>query len=192
MAPAFRIKELQSRSFEQHQLRKAAVLILCYPSVLNQSVYFSMIQRPHYEGVHSGQIALPGGKAEPEDKSMQETALRETEEEIGVPRTDISTVKAMTRLYVPPSNYWVYPFVGFISSPPRFIPQLEEVADILEIPLTPFLDGQMVTKTKRQTSYAGEITVPAFQFQHHMIWGATAMIMSEFREMVLEILDQRC
>lgn len=150
--------------------------------------YFVLILRKTYRGVHSNQVGFPGGRVEGSDRDLEHTALRETEEEVGIPQEDITVIKEMTRIYIPPSNFWVQPFMGYMESTPKLIPQEEEVEAVLEVALEDFLSDSCFTKQTLSTSYAKEIEVPAFLLNDHVVWGATAMMLSEMKEVLRKIL----
>ena len=158
-----------------------------YPDEQGQ-VRFVLILRKTYKGVHSNQVGFPGGRVELEDKHLTDTALRETEEEVGIPRNDIVVLGEMTEIYIPPSNFHVFPFIGMINSTPKLIPQEEEVEAILEIDLDEFLHDSNLITEKLNTSYAKNVEVPAFLLGGHVVWGATAMILSEMKEILKQIL----
>ncbi len=157
--------------------KEAAVLLLLFEHADELRLLFT--KRVAYPGVHSAQISFPGGKLEAEDLSKQHTALRETEEEVGVASHKIALLGPLTPLYIPPSNFLVDPFVGRLLEPVKWQPQPSEVAEILEIPLPYLL--QQKARTQREISVgAGKRTVPGFLWEEHFIWGATAMILEEF------------
>ncbi len=187
MAPVERLKELKEQARLKKTARKAGVLALFYPSETNET-YLILILRKTYKGVHSAQVGFPGGKLEPEDESLKETALRETEEEVGVSRNVISVLKQLTEIYIPPSNFFVQPFIGITTTTPQFIPQDDEVEALIEVPLSLFMDDSTLVTKKITTSYATDIDVPAFLLNDHVVWGATAMMLSEVRELLKETL----
>lgn len=187
MAPMERLAELKRIAIEKKSARKAGVLALFYPSEAEQTM-LALILRKTYKGVHSAQIGFPGGKYEIEDASLKETALRETEEEIGVTRSSVSVLKQLTEVYIPPSNFFVQPYIGITKSTPNFILQEDEVESLLEVPLVHFMDDTIKTFQNLSTSYAKNIEVPAFMLNSHLVWGATAMMLSEVREMLKELL----
>lgn len=187
MAPIERILELKAQAREAKTAKQAGVLALFYPATTNET-HLVLILRKTYKGVHSAQISFPGGKREAEDASLLETALRETEEEVGVDRTSVSIVKELTEIYIPPSNFFVQGYVGITTKTPHFIPQENEVEEILEIPLSHFMDDSILVTKTLSTSYATNIEVPAFLLNGHVVWGATAMILSEVREMLKAVL----
>jgi len=161
--------------------RNAGVLILLYP--YENDVYTVLIQRPEYNGAHSGQISLPGGKFEfDKDISLVDTALRETHEEIGVNRKEIHFLGQLTRLFIPVSNNLVQPFIGYLSSKPEFVPDPREVDEIYLIRLSNLLDPQCILKDKILLGNQKSIIAPFYKVNNLQIWGATAMILSEFFE----------
>jgi 8-oxo-dGTP pyrophosphatase MutT (NUDIX family) len=187
MAPIERLEALTKVARDKNEARKASVLALFYPSVTNEP-YLILILRKTYKGVHSAQVGFPGGKAEDEDDSPKETALRETEEEVGVARNTVTVLKKMTEIYIPPSDFFVQPFIGLTKDTPEFIAQDDEVEALIEVPLSHFLDNSIITTKKITTSYAIDIEVPAYILNGHIVWGATAMMLSEIRELLLRVL----
>ncbi|WP_264521695.1 NUDIX hydrolase [Flavobacterium sp. N1994] len=186
MAPSNRVELLKNINLEEISPKKAAVMMLFYPK--KTQTHLALILRTSYNGVHSSQIAFPGGKVEPEDLNLSETAIRETHEEIGVHPSHINVIRAFTEVYIPPSNFMVYPFMGFSKSELEFALQEDEVAGIVELPLVDFLNDKNVVTNTMKTSYAGDIEVPGFKVEQHFIWGATAMMMSELKETLKMIL----
>lgn len=160
--------------------RRAAVLALLYPK--NQEWFLVLIQRQatNPNDPHSGQISFPGGKMEPDDPSIQFTALREAEEEVGVVAQKIHILGALSELFIPVSNFIVSPFVGYLDHQPTFTPQETEVKQVLEIPFSALEDNANI-KTTRMKFGKNIILqdVPYFDIAGQVIWGATAMILSE-------------
>lgn len=187
MAPLERISSLQSSNYPEN-LRKAAVMMLFYPR--DDKTFLALILRNSYKGVHSSQIAFPGGKVEIDDKDLAETALRETFEEIGIHPNQIEIIRQFTQVYIPPSSFLVTPFLGFSSSEIIFNPSEREVAGMIEVPLEALLNDENVTNVSLETSYASKITVPCFQFGDYQVWGATAMMMSELKEVIKSAINQ--
>ena len=187
MAPPFRKELLERNKSVIKEAKKAAVMALFYPNKNNEA-HLVFIVRKSYDGVHSGQIGFPGGKPEPEDANLEQTALRETWEEIGVKPNKVEMVCALTNLYIPPSNFIVFPYIGFSKSTPKFKLQPSEVESIMEIPLHKLLDDSFQIHTKVSTSYGPTVQVPAFNFDGHIIWGATAMILVEIVDMIKDII----
>lgn len=182
MAPFERVSTLNPEYYKTANPRQSAVMMLFYPK--EDAAHLVLIKRNTYPGIHSAQISFPGGKAEPEDKDLAQTALRETCEEIGVASAEIDIVMPFTEIYIPPSNFLVYPFLGLAARAPTFNPDPKEVDAILEVSLTDFLDDSFIIATDMQTSYSESINVPAFKFGDHIVWGATAMILSELKETI--------
>ncbi len=134
--------------------------------------------------VHSSQIGFPGGKVEEYDADLEETALRETHEEVGIHPEKIKIIKPFSEIYIPPSNFLVAPFMGVSHEELSFIPDLDEVKRVLEFSIADFLDDNSITKVKMSTSYATDIEFPAFMVDKYVVWGATAMMMSELKETI--------
>jgi len=183
LAPLLRIQELTDLDIEAKKPNKAGVMALFYPDK-NEITHLVLILRKTYKGVHSNQVGFPGGRVENFDKNLKHTALRETEEEVGIPQADVRVVKKLTKLYIPPSNFWVHPYVGLIDRTPNLIPQESEVEKILEIDLEHFMDERNLISQELSTSYAKNIQVPAFSLNGHVVWGATAMMLSELKDLL--------
>ena len=101
-----------------------------------------------------------------------------------MPRSAISVLKQLTEIYIPPSNFFVQPFLGITSQPPKFVPEEKEVEALIEVNLRDFMDDLNITTQTLSTSYAESIEVPAFQLNGHIVWGATAMMLNEVRELL--------
>lgn len=187
LAPIIRLEELKKIDFTTRKSNKAGVLAVFYPDVQNVT-HFVLILRKTYRGVHSNQVGFPGGRIEAYDKNLKYTALRETEEEVGIPQGEITVLKKLTKLYIPPSDFWVHPYVGIMEKTPDFIPQESEVEQILEVNINEFLDEKNLIQKKLSTSYANEIEVPAFFLAGNVVWGATAMMLSELKDLLAEVL----
>ncbi|MFV8372768.1 NUDIX hydrolase [Flavobacterium sp. LB2P6] len=186
MAPLERLESLKNINIEDEKPRIAAVMMLFYPK--NETTHLVLIVRNSYKGVHSAQIAFPGGKYELEDENFAKTALRETHEEVGIHPDKIEILKPFTALYIPPSNFMVHPFLGISKEELVFVPQPSEVANIIELPLSVFLDEALVVDTNLTTSYADNISIPAFKIEEHIVWGTTAMMLSELKEVLKEVI----
>ncbi|MEO9804048.1 MAG: CoA pyrophosphatase [Reichenbachiella sp.] len=181
-----------SQRFDRESAKKArqsAVMILLYQDT--GIVKFPLIVRPQYPGVHSGQVALPGGKYEDADQHLVQTALRETWEEIGVAMNEIEVLGELSELYVPPSNFNILPVVGILSCTPEFILQEKEVEELVIADLS-VLNDKTKRKQKQMTFYSGiHVDVPYFDIQEKVVWGATAMILSEFAKIINNINSQK-
>ena len=165
--------------------RESAVLILFYPS--DNQVFIPLILRPQYDGVHGGQMAFPGGRAEKEDEHLERTALREAQEEIGVRVSDITILGKLTKLFIPPSNFYVQPVVGFMTHKPDFYPDPREVDKVIEITLENLKNPKIIG---RKTLFVRgiEVDTPFYEILNTTVWGATAMMVSELL-MIIESLE---
>lgn len=186
MCPPERADLMRNINLETIKPREAAIMMLFYPK--DKKTHLALILRTSYNGVHSSQIAFPGGKVEKFDKNYQETALRETHEEIGIAPEYITVIRDFTPIYIPPSNFMVYPFLGFSENELIFNPDSNEVAGIIELSLMEFLDDEIVVSNRMSTAYNQEIDVPAFKIKNHIVWGATAMMLSELKDVLKNVL----
>ncbi|MBN2164684.1 MAG: CoA pyrophosphatase [Marinilabiliaceae bacterium] len=170
--------------------RNSSVMVLLYKK--EESWFFSLIKRAQYNGVHSGQISLPGGKWEVCDADGWSAAVRETYEEIGICGS-VEYLGDLTPLYIPYSNFMVYPYVGMYNGDPVFKTDAYEVADLIEVSLDDLVkqdyEHVRVLTIEHQNK---TITAPYYDFSGHCVWGATAMILSEFREVIkLSLLNMQ-
>ncbi|MGB2224780.1 MAG: NUDIX hydrolase [Polaribacter sp.] len=179
-APKLRLK-YSLEKIKASQPKEAAVLALFYPDA-NNSTHFLLTQRANYNGTHSAQISFPGGKIEDSDASKKQAALREAQEEVGIDMSSISVFKEMTDVFIPPSNFLATPFLGFSHNKPEFTTN-HEVSKLIEIPIKELLNDDNIKEFPMQTSYMGKINVPCFYFDKHIVWGATAMMLSEIRDL---------
>ena len=174
MMPSYRGKLLKG----EKKLDSAVMIILYYK---NNELYTSIIKRSVYDGKHSGQMALPGGKYQESDENLINTAIRETYEEIGVNIKESEILGELTSLIIPVSNILVTPIVCFIDYNPEYKINKTEVQQIYEVPITHFLKNK---KIKKEIQYNTQVTIPYFDIQNETVWGATAMILSEFLELL--------
>ena len=187
MAPEFRVEELKLARLKKKNPKKAAVLALFYPDEQNVS-HLLLILRKTYKGVHSNQIGFPGGKVEETDTNLEFTALRETHEEVGVSPKKVTIIKTLSEIYIPPSNFEVQPFIGISAASLSFLAQESEVEEIVEVKVSDFLDDSNLFSQRLSTSYAENVDVPAFKLNEHVVWGATAMMLSEIKELLNQVL----
>lgn len=174
-------KDLAIRQADK--IRHSAVLVFIYPK--NEHAHISLIKRNVYAGVHSAQVSFPGGKKEATDTSFLHTALREAEEEIGLNPNDIRVVKALSELFIPPSQFLVKPFLSYSEMRPRFEIDPREVQALIEFPVATLLNEASLVDTLVESTYLNsKIKTKAFQYEEHLVWGATAMILSELKEML--------
>jgi len=158
--------------------KKSAVLALIYPNNQGEAM-MAFILRKSYEGYHSGQIAFPGGKVETADNTLYDTALREANEEVNIAIADVKYIKNLTSVFIPVSNYMVYPFLAYADKTPHFIKDPIEVDEILQFPLSQIINNPLVPIQKEY--FGKEYTLNAFKINNYLIWGATAMILAEIK-----------
>ena len=177
MMPQFRIKFPASNN-----PRNSAVLLLFYPDFDGIKILF--IKRTIDDTPHSGQVSFPGGKYEPQDPDFVATALREAHEETGIDTKNVQVIGQLTPLYIPVSNFMVYPVVAYVTEKPAFMPNPREVEYLIEADLcTLFLpQNKGIKQLVRQNIV---IDAPFYNASNNIIWGATAMILSEL-ECLLE------
>lgn len=162
--------------------RESAVLILLLEE--NQELNVVLIMRTNDGGAHSGQIAFPGGKKEPEDISYIATALREAQEEIDLNDEEVHIIGSISPLYIPVSNFVVYPIIAYSDKDILLTKSDTEVAEILTIPLKSLFDAKQDTIINIHTPVEGKIEIAAYIINESVIvWGATAMILSELESM---------
>lgn len=163
---------------------QSAVLLYLFPK--RDQWYLVLMKRPDYEGTHSGQVSIPGGRLEPGESHLQ-AALREFEEEIGISVDSRRLLGKLSDLFIPPSNYLVKPFVAYTLMPPQYAPDPLEVAEIIELPLDWLLNDAAVRRGKVRLSSGVNIISPYFEVAGHMVWGATAMILNELKQIVRQL-----
>ncbi|MDU8886513.1 CoA pyrophosphatase [Yeosuana sp. MJ-SS3] len=183
MAPPFREHLLKKYKEAMLNSKKAGVLALFYPDE-NDVTKIILILRKTYSGVHSDQVGFPGGKLEEKDKSLKEAAIRETYEEIGVPMHRIEVIRELTEVYIPPSNFYVKPYLGITTIVPQFVKQEDEVEELIEVFLKDLLIEDNVVNKTVSTSYNKDLEVPAFNLNGYTVWGATAMMLSEIKDLL--------
>jgi 8-oxo-dGTP pyrophosphatase MutT (NUDIX family) len=163
--------------------KESAVLLVFYEDG-DGGIGFPLIQRRNYKGAHSGQVALPGGKAEESDPNLVYTALREAEEEIGVEADSVHVAGQLSNLHIAVSNYVVSPVLGFVKQKPTFIPELKEVSSVIESDLQEIINPERRKKGTITVQGNLEIETPYFNIQNKVVWGATAMILNELRLLI--------
>ncbi len=174
MYPPSRFREMK-RSMDT--AKKSAVLLMLYEK--NNSTHIVLIVRATGNNVHSGQISFPGGKFEQFDENITATALREANEEIGVNVENINVIGRLSSLFIPVSNFIVYPVVAYHTGSLELNPNRAEVSELLEIPIDSLLNSK--NKITSKVNSRGKIVkVPSFVIQDKIIWGATAMMINEF------------
>jgi 8-oxo-dGTP pyrophosphatase MutT (NUDIX family) len=168
----------------EHQLppRPGSVLILLYPHL--DKIIFPLIQRPEYVGAHSGQVSLPGGKAEQGEDAIT-TALREGEEEIGISSSEVRVIGQLSEFFVIPSNFLVTPVIGYVDSFPNLTPDPVEVDKILFGDIHNLIEINAIKKKEILAAGRFAMQAPYFDIDGQVVWGATAMMLNEFREVVM-------
>lgn len=184
LEPATRKRFISSFSNSETP-RESAVLILLFPE--NNSLKTVFIQRNEYFGVHSGQVAFPGGQAEKQDIDLAHTALRETNEEIGIPANDVVILGSLSSLYIPPSNFNVLPFVGYLPNTPVFKIDPKEVSSAFAVTISEILHPKSLQTKSIQVSNGNWLDVPCYFLENKIVWGATSMILSEFIEVLNDV-----
>lgn len=187
MVPPYRKELLNFQKGNFEKAKKAGVLALFYPGDDRQTKFVLMLRKA-YRGVHSAQVSFPGGKLEKQDISIQAAALREANEEVGVPVHDMEILCGFSEIYIPPSNFYVYPFLALTRNRPMFKPQKSEVELLIEVDLEAFLHHKSLKTSKVNTSYGVKKEVPAFVLNGHVVWGATAMMLSEIKDVLKQLI----
>lgn len=186
MAPMARerMREIPPENFHP---RKSAVLILLFPQ--DRSVGVVLIERPVYEGVHSGQVAFPGGKFEEKDLILRRTALREAKEEVGIDLEKVHLIGQLTDIYINPSNFLVSPFIGYMEEKPVLTGDAREVKQIITPDLFE-LNSETIKSTTTITHSNGfKLKTPYYAIEGLTVWGATAMMISELNAVVAEAIS---
>ena len=174
LAPKNRLEPLKHQI--KHKKKDASVSLCFFPDS-EQNTRLPLILRNNYNGVHSNQISFPGGKKDNRDVNLINTAIRETNEEIGIIENEMKLQFKLTNIYIPPSNFLVRPFVFKVKSLPVIIPDEKEVSDVLLPKLSEILKLKIQYGPTERMSQKN----PYFLIQNHVVWGATAMILNEFK-----------
>ncbi|MCY4539184.1 MAG: CoA pyrophosphatase [Chloroflexi bacterium] len=167
---------------------KAAVMVLLYHDSEKRLHVVLTLRHAGLRG-HSGQVSFPGGRQEPQDKCLAETAIRETGEEIGICRDRIRVLGEMARLYIPTSHHDVYPTVGYCATLPRFRPNPQEVAEVFSFALDDLLNPRF-RRGERRMIRGYDVWAPYYDVGGHKVWGATAIMLSEFEERLRQVLPR--
>jgi 8-oxo-dGTP pyrophosphatase MutT (NUDIX family) len=188
MAP-FRRQQREIEALAEGKVPKeGGVLVYLYPVEENE-YRILLTLRNDYKGVHSGQVSFPGGKKEPQDLSLYYTSLREAEEETGVKVMEPEVLGPMTDLYIPPSNFMVHPLLAMSSQTPELKPDPVEVKRIVPFTIQELLDQSKVKSAPMQVFNNMTVDVPYFDVDGLRVWGATAMILSELKELIKKVWD---
>ncbi|MFZ4456623.1 MAG: NUDIX hydrolase [Bacteroidales bacterium] len=163
--------------------KQSAVLFLLYPDESGETCA-AFILRQSNLSIHSNQISLPGGRTEESDRSFEETALRETHEEIGVEPQNVTIIGKLTEVLIPRSGFLVHPYVGFAAERPTFKLQIEEVADLYEVKLADLFHHETKSTHHITDAQGNRYTAPSYLIAGRHLWGATAMMMAEVEEIL--------
>jgi len=172
--------------FSKNNSTASAVLILLY--LEDNEIHFFLTKRSNELEHHKGQISLPGGTQE-ENEELTHTALRETQEEIGINKTSISIIGSMTPLFVPVTGFMIHPFIGYSSNKLEPTPDPSEVEAIFSVNISDLLNETNQTIEKRNIR-GYDVEVPYFKLNNYEVWGATSMILSEFRDLIKSINEE--
>ncbi len=183
MAPVSRLQN-KFLTPENYNPRKSAVMILLFPQ--DNTIKTLFIERPVYEGIHSGQVGFPGGKYEDDDVDLKQTALRETYEEVGVHPEKIEVIGQLTDLYINPSNFLVSPFIGYTNHVPNFIANEREVKKIVVYNLFDLNNKNLIAEKEIRFTDGFTSTTPYYEIEGLTVWGATAMMVSELNVVIEE------
>jgi 8-oxo-dGTP pyrophosphatase MutT (NUDIX family) len=182
MAPATRERYPIER-LKPDTYRKSAVMILIYS--LNNHYYIPLTKRHTYDGKHSGQISLPGGKLDEQDESLKHTALRELDEEIGI-NEHVEVIGNLTPIYIPVSNFYVEPYIGIYShSEINFSTNEREVNELIHLDLEVLKNDNIIQTEGIVHGDGYKLKTPYFEVEGNIIWGATAMILNEFKKLII-------
>jgi 8-oxo-dGTP pyrophosphatase MutT (NUDIX family) len=162
--------------------RLSAVCILLIPSKDQWEIV--LIERPKYDGVHSGQMAFPGGRVEDDDIDLYHTAIRECEEEVAFRPQKNDFIAKLSPIYIPTSNFWVHPYVFILDRCPDFMPDKREVHAIHLISLAELLKDESVKSKTIELSNGLKLKTPYFDLNNTTIWGATAAMLSELKDLI--------
>jgi len=177
-----------AEDYREEKTRNAAVMPIISP--IHNEAYLTLIVRTTYNGAHSGQVAFAGGKWEKKDDSFLDTAYREVEEEIGVSKNKLIYCRKLTSLYVPVSDFRIYPFLAFSKEPLTFLRQESEVAKIITLPLKELFSNRANKKVDIAVENTTKIQVPAFVYKDYFIWGATSMILNELKQVIVKSMEE--
>jgi 8-oxo-dGTP pyrophosphatase MutT (NUDIX family) len=177
-------RRLKSFDHELSSVKQSSVLVLIFP--VNDKLYTCLTKRPSTMKYHPGQISFPGGKVEKEDISAEMTALREAQEEVGIDISSIEVIGRLSDFYLEISKFSIQPFLAWSDQKPEFLLNPDEVEELVLFPLSDFIENEIILETELQT-LTGILRVKYFPFNDKIVWGATAMILSELIEILKKL-----
>jgi len=178
LPPGRRLTTLDS---EKPSIKLSSVLVLLFPE--NGHLYICLTRRPSTMKHHPGQISFPGGKVEKEDISAEITALREAKEEVGIDPSSVEILGKLSDLYVEVSQFSIQPYLAWSDQRPDFKTNLEEVEELILLPVDEYIRNEIIDETEVET-ISGRLKIKFYPFDNNVIWGATAMILSELIEIL--------
>lgn len=174
-------RRLKTPDQEKGLVKQSSVLVLLFPEA--EKLFVCLMKRPTTMKYHPGQISFPGGQVEKEDRSAEMTALREAHEEVGIDPDSVEILGKLSDLYVEVSRFTIQPFLAWTNQKPDFRINTEEVESLVLFPLSDFVAHEVISETPMQT-FSGILQVKYYPFDGEIIWGATAMILSELIEIL--------
>lgn len=187
MISANRIK-VDNEVIAKKNPRQSSVLVWLYPK--NGEIFTRLILRPVYKGVHSAQVAFPGGAREDTDTDLWHTALREAQEEVGLPAEEVNFIGGLSPVYIPPSNFWVQPYIGMSEKIFPAVIDTNEVQRAFDINIRVLTDPKIKEEKIIMHSDKVSIKTPYYNIEGYTIWGATAMVLSELEELLRRVDDR--
>ncbi len=178
LPPGRRLKQLEH---ELSAVKQSSVLVLLFPD--KDKIYTCLTRRPSTMKYHPGQVSFPGGKVEKDDASAEMAALREAQEEVGIDPSQIEILGKLSDFYLEISRFSIQPFLAWTDNRPEFTVNTDEVEELILFPVSDFVENEIIQETELQTM-TGILPIKYFPYSGQVIWGATAMILSELMEIM--------
>lgn len=179
------LSKLQKQPYNVTTERRAGVLLMFYPKRGAPHVLFT--KRSKEVAEHKGEISFPGGAYDPEDETILQTALRESREELGLNVNELEILGELDDVYVPPTRFLITPFIAFAREPPKPRPSASEISEVIEIPVSELLDPSILREELRGAGGMKRY-LQFYNYEDHVIWGATARILKQFLDLVSSIM----